>query len=226
MSHSKRYLEAEKLIERSKTYPLEEAIATLKNMPHSKFDETLEVSCTLGLDSGKSDQMVRGSVILPKGSGKKIKVLAFCEPEKEEQARGAGADYIGSQEIIDKISNQGWLDFDYCVSTPTMMKLVSRLGKILGPRGLMPSPKTGTVTENISYAVQDAKRGKINFRMDKFGCIHAGVGKISFTNEALIENVRAFMGALMAARPQSAKGDFIKACYLSTTMSPSLKVNI
>ncbi len=224
MKRGKRYLEAVKLLDKQKTYSIEEAIETLKKLPHPKFDETLEISCKLNVDPRKSDQMVRGSVVLPHGTGKKVKVLVFCEPEKEKEAKEAGADFVGGQELIDKIQKEGWLDFDYCISTPFMMRMVSRLGKILGPRGLMPSPKTGTVTDNISYAVKEAKRGKVDFRMDKTGCIHAGVGKISFSTQALAENVKVFLDTLNSLRPQAVKGDFIKSVYLSLTMSPSVRI--
>lgn len=224
MGPSKRYLDAIKLVDETKVYSIEEAIEILKKVPACKFDETLELSCKLNVDPKQSEQMVRGSLVLPQGLGKKIKVLVFCEPEKEEQAKDAGADYVGSQDIIDKILKEGWFDFDYCIATSAVMKLVSKLGKVLGPRGLMPSPKTGTVTENITMAVKEAKRGKIDFRMDKFGCIHAGLGKISFSQDALRQNVRSFLDALIASRPQSVKGEFIKSIYLSLTMSPSLKI--
>ena len=178
-------------------------------MPQAKFDQTVEVNSKLGADPKQSDQMLRGSVVLPHGTGKDVKVLVFCEPEKEKDARESGADHIGTNETVDKILKDGWTDFDCCISTPSMMRVVSKLGRFLGPRGLMPSPKTGTVTENISYAVKEAKRGKIDFRMDKLGCVHVGVGKVSFTEEAIRENVKAFIDALSAAKPQSIKGDFI-----------------
>ncbi len=226
MSPSKRYLEATKTVDDKKSYSLQEAVNLLKSMPKTKFDETVEVSGKLGADPKQSDQMVRGSVVLPNGVGKEIKVLVFCEPEKENDARTAGADYIGSEETINKILKEGWLEFDCCISTPSMMRTVSKLGKFLGPRGLMPSPKTGTVTDNIAHAVGEAKRGKIDFRMDKFSCIHLGVGKISFEEKALVENISAFLNALQACRPSSIKSDYIKSIYLSTTMSPSVRVAV
>jgi large subunit ribosomal protein L1 len=224
MKRSKRYLEALKLVEKDKVYSPEEAIEIFKKMSSTKFDQTLEFSCKLNVDPRQSDQMVRGSVILPHGTGKKVKVLVFCEPEKEKEAKEAGADFVGGQELIDKISKENWLDFDYCISTPSMMRFVSKIGKILGPRGLMPSTKTGTVTENISAAVKEVKKGKVNFRMDKFGCIHVGLGKISFSKEALLDNLKAFIEVLKSLKPQAVKGEFIKSSYLSTTMSPSLKI--
>ena len=224
MAHSKRYLEAKKMVEEDKVYPLSEAIELLKSMPKLKFDETVEISGKLGADPKQSDQMVRGSVVLPHGTGKQMKVLVFCEPEKENDAKEAGADYIGSQETIDKVLKEGWVDFDCCISTPSMMRSVSKLGKFLGPRGLMPSPKTGTVTENITHAISEAKRGKIDFRMDKLSCIHIGVGKLSFSSQDLLENVKAFVDALAAAKPSAVKGDFIGNLYLSATMGPVVKI--
>jgi large subunit ribosomal protein L1 len=225
MRYSKRYREALKLVEKNKAYSIEEAVEILKKMPHAKYDETLEVSGKLGVDPKQTDQAVRGSLVLPSGTGKNVKVLVFCEPEKENEAKEAGADYLGSQETIDKI-NAGWFDFDCCIATAGMMKLVSKLGKVLGPRGLMPSPKTGTVTENVSHAVKEAKRGKVDFRMDKFGCLQMGLGKISFSKEALVENVKAFTETLLAAKPAAVKGEFIRSLYLSTTVSPSVRISL
>jgi large subunit ribosomal protein L1 len=226
MKRSKRYKGAEKLIDRAKIYSIEEAVEVLRSMPHAKFDETLEISCQLYTDSKQTESSVRGSVVLPNGTGKKVKVLVFCEPEKEQDAKAGGADYLGSQEIADKILKEGWFDFDCCIATPAMMKVVSKLGKVLGPRGLMPSPKTGTVTDNVSYAVKEAKRGKVDFRMDKTGGIHLGLGKISFSKEALSENTHAFIDALNSVKPASVKGEFIRSIYLSTTLSPSLRLKL
>ena len=226
MKVSKRYKEAQAMVEQDKVYSIEEAVDILKSMPHVKFDETVEISCTLGADPKKSDQMIRSSVVLPYGTGRDVRVLVFCEPEKEQIAKDAGADFVGGQELIDKISKENWLGFDSCVSTPRMMRFVSRLGKILGPRGMMPSPKTGTVTDDLSKAVKETKTGKIEFRMDKFGCLAVGVGKISFPKEHLIENIKVFFNALIAAKPQGLKGELIKSIYISTTMSPSLKIKV
>jgi large subunit ribosomal protein L1 len=226
MKRSKRYKEAEKLVDRAKTYSIEEAVEILRKMPHAKYDETLEISCQLYTDPKQTESSIRGSVVLPNGTGKKVKVLVFCEPEKEKDAKDSGADYLGSQEVADKILKEGWFDFDCCISTPALMKVVSKLGKALGPRGLMPSPKTGTVTDNVSYAVKEAKRGKVDFRMDKTGGIHLGLGKISFSKEALSENVHAFVDALNNTRPASTKGEFVKTAYLSTTLSPSFRLKI
>ncbi len=221
---SKRYQTAERLRERNKAYSLEEAVEILKRMPPAKCDQTVNISCKLNLDPKQSEQTVRGSVVLPQGRGKTVRVAVFCEPEKEKEAKEAGADILGSQELVDEIIKTGKIDFDCCISTPGMMRFVSKLGKILGPRGLMPSPKTGTVTENIVYAIKEAKRGKVDFRMDKFGCLHIGVGKISFSKEALLENIRTFLEALNNAKPSGVKADFIKSIFLSTTFSPSLRI--
>ena len=221
---SKRYKTAESIIDRKKEYTIEEAVDVLKELPPVKFDETVEVSCKLNVDPKKSDQVVRGSVVLPHGRGKVVKVLVFCEAEKEEEARQQGADFVGGQDLVDKILKEGWLDFDCCISTPSMMRLVSKLGRILGPRGLMPSPKTGTVTTNISYAIKEAKRGKVDFRMDKTGCLHLGVGKISFPPEAILENIRTFKEALNAAKPQACKGELVKSVHLSSSMGVGIKV--
>ncbi|MDP8290113.1 MAG: 50S ribosomal protein L1 [Candidatus Susulua stagnicola] len=226
MAHSKRYLEAKKMVEEDKAYSLKEAIDLLKAMPKAKFDQTIEICGKLGADPKQSEQMVRGSVVLPHGTGKQIKILVFCEPEKEKDAKDAGADYVGSQDTIDKILKEGWTDFGCCISTPSMMRSVSKLGKFLGPRGLMPSPKTGTVTENITHAISEAKRGKIDFRMDKLGSIHVGIGKLSFSGQNLLENVETFVNALDAARPASVKGDFIGSLYLSATIGPAIKFSL
>lgn len=226
MSYSKRYLESKKLVEEDKSYSLDEAIKILKSMPLVKFDQSIEISGKLGVDPKQSDQIVRGIVTLPHGTGKKTKVLVFCEPEKEKEAKAAGADYIGSDEVIDKILKDGWVDFDCCISTPSMMRLVSKLGKFLGPRGLMPSPKAGTVTESVVKAIEEVKKGKIDFRMDKLGCIHAGVGKLSFDSQALSENIKAFIQALASARPSGVGDDFIKNLYLCATMSPAIKLTV
>lgn len=226
MKRSKRYREAVKVLDSDKIYSIEEAVGVLKNMPHAKFDETLELSVKLGVDPRQSDQMIRGSVVLPHGTGKEIKIIVFCEPDKEQEAKQAGADFVGGQDLVDKIQKENWLDFDYCIATPSMMRVVSKLGKVLGPRGMMPSPKTGTVTDKIEAAVKEAKRGKIDFRLDKFGCINIGLGKISFSEQALVENIRSFVEALFASKTQAVKGDFIKSTYLSTTISPSLQIKL
>lgn len=225
MKRGKKYLERLKGVDKDKVYSLSEAIDVLKAYSPIGFDETLDAGGRLGADPKNSEQAIRGAVVLPHGTGKASRVLVFCEPARENEAKEAGADYIGSDEIIEQITKKGWSDFDSCISTPAMMKTVSRLGKFLGPRGLMPSPKTGTVTDNVVTAISEAKKGKVSFRMDKIGCIHAGLGKLSFEKKKLIDNTEAFILALKAARPQSIKGQFIKSFYLSTTMGPSVKVN-
>ena len=221
---SKRYKEALELTQQKDSYTYAEAIDLLKKIPSAKFDETVEIVCNLGVDPKKSDQMVRSSCILPYGTGKKVKVLVFCEPEKEQEAKDAGADFVGSQDLADKIIKENWIDFDYCIATPSMMRVVSKLGKTLGPRGLMPSTKTGTITPNIGHAVEEAKKGKLNFKMDKLGSVHAGIGKLSFPAENLIKNLEAFLESLNNARPQSAKGEYIRSIYISTSMGPAVKV--
>ena len=226
MKVSKRYREAETAVDRNKTYSIEDAVGILKSMTHTKFDETVEISCKLNADPKKSDQMIRNSVVLPYGTGKKVTVLVFCEPEKEQSAKDAGADFVGGQELIDKIIKENWLGFDSCIATPHMMRFVSKLGRTLGPRGMMPSPKTGTVTENLAVAVKETKTGKIEFRMDKLGCLAVGVGKISFSKDALINNIKVFFDALNASKPHSVKGELIRSIYISTTMSPSLKIKV
>lgn len=225
MKRSKRYNEALKVVDKEKTYSLEDAIGTLKKMPGVKFDETVDISVKLGVDPSKSEQAVRGSAKLPHGTGKDVRVVVFCEPEKESDAKDAGADYVGSSDLISKVEN-GWMDFDYCISTPSMMRNVSRLGKVLGPRGLMPSPKSGSVTDNLSYAVKEAKEGKVDFRMSKLGNLSAGVGKVSFSQPALIDNINAFLASLIKAKPSASKGKFLTSVYLSSTMSPSLRLSL
>lgn len=220
---SKRMNKIYQQVERSKFYSIKEAIEVLRNLPHPKFDQSLEVAVKLGVDPRKSDQQVRGSVMLPHGTGKERKVLVFCKGEKEKEAKEAGADWVGGEELIEKI-RKGWLDFDVAISTPEMMREVSKIGKILGPRGLMPSPKTGTVTNDIKRAVEEAKRGKIDFKMDKLGNVNIAVGKISFDVDKLVENVIAFLDALKKAKPAQAKGTYIKKVSLATTMGPGLKI--
>ncbi len=224
-NRSKRYNQAVQLVEADKSYPLQESISILKKLPKAKFDESVEVNIRLGVDPKKSDQMVRGFSKLPHGTGKTKKVLVFCEPEKEAQAKEAGADFVGTKEFIDKVS-KGWLDFDYCIASTQMMKEVSKLGRILGPRGLMPSPKTGAVTDNISGAVKEAKEGKLDFKMNKFGNVNVNIGKVSFSESQLIENFRAFLKGLIQAKPKAAKGRYIKQIHMSSTMSPGMDVKV
>lgn len=223
--HSKRFEAGTKLVDKAKVYPLKDAIAVLKSVPKTKFDESLEVAFHLRVDTKKSDHMVRGTVVLPHGTGKKIRVAAFCKGEAEKQAQEAGADYIGAQELIDKVAG-GWMDFDSVVATPDMMRDLSKLGKVLGPRGLMPSPKTGTVTPNVGQAIRDLKAGKVEFKVDKQGGIHVAVGKLSFSEAQLYENALTLIETVKNARPASVKGEFVRSLSLSTSMGPGLKVNI
>ena len=223
--HSKRYKESEKQLERTKTYQLKEAISVLKKMSSPKFDGSVDLHFNLNVDSKKSDQMVRGTVLLPHGTGKRLRVAVVCKGEHEILAREAQADYIGGNDLIDKIAG-GFLDFDCMIATPEMMKDLSRLGKTLGPRGLMPSPKTGTVTNDIARAIEEVKKGKVEFRIDKQGGIHILVGKISFDENKLYENASRVIGALNEAKPASVKGKFIKSLYISSTMNPGLRLAI
>ncbi len=222
---SKRFNQILEKVDTHKVYSIREAVETLKDIPHPKFDETVEVSCKLNVDPKKSDQMVRGSVVLPHGLGKKVKVLVFAKGEKEKEAQAAGADYVGNEDLIAKIQS-GWLDFDVAIATPDMMRDVGKLGKILGPRGLMPSPKVGTVTDNIEKAIKEAKSGKLDFKVDRTGVVNVGIGKISFPVDHLVENINTFIDALYRAKPASAKGQYIKKMTLSTTMGPGLKIDL
>lgn len=222
---SKRTKEFEKLVDENKTYSLEEAVMALKKAPRVKFDETVELSFNLNVDPKQSDQMVRGTVLLPNGTGKKIKVLVLCKGEGANDARAAGADYVGGQDLIDKI-NSGWIDFDVAISAPDMMRDVGKLGKVLGPRGLMPNPKTGTVTNDLARAVKEAKAGRIEFKLDKQGNINIGVGKISFEEKAICENADTVIRAIDKSRPQGVKGKFIKHLSISTTMGPGIRLDL
>ena len=221
---SKRYEQAAKLVDQAKAYPLEEAVQILQQFPKTKFDESVELGASLNVDTAKTDQVVRGTVTLPHGTGKTRRVLVFCRGEQELQAREAGAEHIGGPELIEKIQG-GWLEFDVTVATPAMMREVSRLGKILGPRGLMPSPKAGTVTDDVATAVKDVKRGKIEFKMDKLGNVHLIIGKCSFEPRKLVENGRAVVEALVHARPSAVKGRLIRRASLSSTMSPGVPLS-
>jgi len=219
---SKRYQEVAKLIEK-REYSLDEAIQLIKKTASAKFDETVELAIRLGVDPRRADQMVRGTVSLPHGLGKKIRVLVLTKGEKVKEAEEAGADYVGFEEYIDKIQN-GWLDFDVVIATPDVMKDVGKLGKILGPRGLMPSPKSGTVTFEVGKAVQEVKAGKIDFRVDKTGIIHTGVGKASFEPDKLKENIKTLVQTIIRMKPASAKGTYLKSIYLSNTMGPGIRL--
>lgn len=220
----KKYTEAKNKIERTKRYTLEEALQLLPETSYARFDEGIDVAIRLGVDPKKPDQMVRGTVLLPHGTGKEVKVLVFAQGEKEKEAREAGTDFVGGEELVEKIS-QGWLGFDKAIATPDMMKVVSKLGKILGPRGLMPNPKVGTVTFEVGKAVQDIKSGKVEFRVDKAGNLHVSVGKVSFGQEKLRENIFALLDSVTKAKPASSKGAYVKGLAVSTTMGPGIKVD-
>jgi len=223
--HSKRYLSLLEKIDRKKFYKPEEAIPILKELATTKFPETVECAIKLNVDPRKADQMVRGACMLPYGTGKKVKILVLTPGGEEKEAKDAGADYVGFKEYIDKIK-EGWLDFDVIVATPDAMKEVSKLGKILGPRGLMPSPKTGTVTKEIGKVVSELKKGRIDFKVDRTGNIHAPIGKVTFLEEHLIENFYAFLNEVLNARPPGVKGTYVQKIALSTTMSPGLKIDV
>ena len=221
---SKRMKTASALVEKGKKYSLKEAVGILKQVQGPKFDETVEVAVDLDIDPKQTDQMVRGTVVLPHGTGKTIKVLVFAKGDAERQAKEAGADFVGAEEFLQKVQG-GWTDFDVAVATPDLMKEVGKLGKVLGPRGLMPSPKVGTVTNDVAKAVRDVKKGKVEFKMDKQGDIHLGIGKKSFAPEALEENSRVFLEALWKAKPASAKGRYVKNISLSSTMGPGFQID-
>ncbi|OGP82302.1 MAG: 50S ribosomal protein L1 [Deltaproteobacteria bacterium RBG_16_54_11] len=220
----KKYREAKDKIDRPKRYTLEEALQLLPETSYVRFDEGIDVAIRLGVDPKKPDQMVRGTVILPHGTGKKVKVLVFAQGEKEKEAREAGTDFVGGEELVEKIL-QGWLDFDKAIATPDMMKVVSKLGKVLGPRGLMPNPKVGTVTFEVGKAVQDIKSGKVEFKADKAGNLHVSVGKVSFGQEKLRENIVTLLDSVIKAKPASSKGTYVKGLAISTTMGPGIKVD-
>ena len=221
---SKRALEITKKIDKQKLYTLKEAIELLKEVKKTKFDETVELHINLGIDPKQSSQIVRGAVVLPHGTGKKVKVCVLAKGEKIKEAEQSGAEYYGSEELIEKIS-KGWIDFDVLIATPDMMKDLAKLGKILGPKGLMPNPKTGTVTTEIIKAVEEVKKGRIEFRNDSYGIIHCNVGKISFDTDKLIENIIAVVDTVIKLKPPQAKGVYLKNIFLSSTMGPSIKIN-
>ena len=225
MKHGKKYAEAAKLVDITATYEPAEAIALVKKAAAAKFDETVEIHIRTGCDGRHADQQIRGAVVLPRGTGKTVKVLVFAKGAKLDEALAAGADYVGGEELIPKIQNDGWLDFDVVVATPDMMGVVGRLGKVLGPKGLMPNPKAGTVTMNVTQALADIKAGKIEYRLDKTNIIHCPLGKVSFTEEALMENFDALMGAITKAKPSTLKGQYLRSITLTSTMGPGVKVN-
>ena len=225
MKMGNRLENAKENVSREKDYTLEEAVKLLKEAPKTKFDETVDIVVKLGVDPKKSDQMVRGSVSLPNGTGKDVRVLVFAKGEKEKEAEAAGADFVGSDDLVEKIQG-GWMEFDKAVATPDMMGSVGKIGKLLGPRGLMPNPKLGTVTFEVEKAVKDLKAGKVDYRVEKAGLVHALVGKVSFSDEALIENTRAVIDAIIKSKPSAAKGKYIKRCSISTTMGPGVWVDV
>ena len=224
MKHGKKYVDGAKLIERSRLYDTQEALDLCVKTGTAKFDETVEVHVKLGVDGRHADQQVRGAIVLPHGTGKTVRVLAICKPEKEDEARAAGAEFVGGNDMIQKIQSEGWMDFDVLITTPDMMGMVGRLGKILGPRGLMPNPKAGTVAPDIARAITEAKAGKIEYRLDKTNIIHCPIGKASFGPEKLTENFNAHMGAIIKAKPAAAKGQYVRSCTLASTMGPGVKV--
>lgn len=226
MKHGKKYQEAAKLVDRSVQYEPLEAIALAKKTATAKFDETIEVHIRTGCDGRHAEQQVRGAVVLPNGTGKEVKVLVFAKGDKVNEAEAAGADFVGGDELIPRIQNDGWLDFDVVVATPDMMGVVGRLGKVLGPKGLMPNPKAGTVTMDVTKAIKDIKAGKIEYRLDKSNIIHVPIGKVSFQEEQLEQNFNALMEAIVKARPSALRGQYLRSITLSSTMGPGVKVNV
>ncbi|MEG2813726.1 MAG: 50S ribosomal protein L1 [Oscillospiraceae bacterium] len=225
MKHGKKYVDSIKLVDKNKQYDSKEALDLAVASAKAKFDETVEMHIRLGVDSRHADQQVRGAVVLPNGTGKTVKILALCKGDNVELAKAAGADYAGSDEFVQKIQGEGWMDFDVVIATPDMMGVVGRLGKVLGPRGLMPSPKAGTVTPDVAKAVKEAKAGKIEYRLDKTNIIHCPIGKASFGTEKLEENFNVLMGAVIKAKPAAQKGQYIKSCVIAATMGPGVKIN-
>jgi large subunit ribosomal protein L1 len=225
MKRGKRYVEAAKSIDRTAQYEAAEAIALAKKVAVAKFDETIEVHIKTGCDGRHAEQQIRGAVVLPHGTGKTVKVLVFAKGTKLDEAQAAGADFVGGEELIPKIQNEGWLDFDVVVATPDMMGVVGRLGKVLGPKGLMPNPKAGTVTMDVTKAINDIKAGKIEYRLDKANIIHAPIGKASFTEEQLTDNFQTLISAIVKAKPASLKGQYLRSVSIAPTMGPGVKVN-
>ncbi len=225
MKFGKKYKDSVKLIEKSKLYDPAEAVALVCQTSKAKFDETVEVHIRLGVDSRHADQQVRGAVVLPNGTGKKVRTLVFAKGDKADAAREAGAEYVGDVDLVEKITKENWFEFDVVIATPDMMGVIGRLGKILGPKGLMPNPKAGTVTMDVAKAVTEAKAGKIEYRLDKTNIIHCPIGKASFGEEKLLENFNTLLGAVIKAKPAAAKGQYIKSCVLASTMGPGIKVN-
>ena len=223
--HGKKYQEAAKLINRAELYDVEEAFATVVKTATAKFDETVEAHFRMGLDGRHADQQIRGAIVLPHGTGKSVKVLVFAKGEKAHEAEAAGADYVGAEEMAEKIQKENWFDFDVVVATPDMMGVVGRLGKILGPKGLMPNPKSGTVTMDLTKALAEIKAGKVEYRLDKTNIVHTPIGKVSFGPEKLAENYKALVDAIVKAKPAAAKGQYIRSASIACTMGPGLKIN-
>ena len=225
MTRGKRYQEAAKLVDSSKLYEAKEALEIINKMPKPKFDETVELHIKLGVDSKHADQQVRGTVVLPHGTGKSLKVLVFAKGDKAKEAEAAGADFVGAEELVPKIEKENWFDYDVIVATPDMMGVIGRLGKVLGPKGLMPNPKSGTVTMDVTKAISEIKSGKVEYRLDKTNIIHVGIGKVSFGPEKLAENYQTLVDAVIKAKPAAAKGQYIRSVALTTTMGPSVYIN-
>jgi large subunit ribosomal protein L1 len=221
----KKFTAAAALVEKNKLYGVEEAVGLAKKTARTKFDETVDLAVNLGVDPKQADQMVRGTVVLPHGTGKTVKVLVFAKGEKDKEAREAGADFVGAEDMADKIQKEGWTGFDVVVATPDIMGLVGRLGKVLGPRGLMPNPKTGTVTFDVAKAIKEIRAGKVEYRVEKAGIVHVPVGKASFDEQKLIENTKAVLESILKAKPSSSKGKYLKAVTVSTTMGPGVKMD-
>ena len=225
MKKGKRYVEAAKLVDKAATYDVAEAVSLVKKSASAKFDETVEAHIRLGVDSRHADQQVRGAVVLPHGTGKKVRVLVFAKGDKADEAQAAGADFVGAEDLIPKIQGEGWLDFDVVVATPDMMGVVGRLGRVLGPKGLMPNPKAGTVTMDVTKAIEDIKAGKIEYRLDKSNIIHVPIGKASFSEEQLADNFQTLIDAVIKAKPASAKGTYLRSVTVTSTMGPGVKIN-
>ena len=225
MKKGKRYVEAAKLVDKAATYEVAEAVSLVKKSASAKFDETVEAHIRLGVDSRHADQQVRGAVVLPHGTGKKVRVLVFAKGDKADEAQAAGADFVGAEDLIPKIQGEGWLDFDVVVATPDMMGVVGRLGRVLGPKGLMPNPKAGTVTMDVTKAIEDIKAGKIEYRLDKSNIIHVPIGKASFSEEQLADNFQTLIDAVIKAKPASAKGTYLRSVTVTSTMGPGVKIN-
>ena len=225
MKKGKRYQEAAKLVDAAKSYEAKEALEVIEKMPKTKFDETVELHVKLGVDSKHADQQVRGTVVLPNGTGKTQKVLVFAKGDKAKEAEAAGADFVGAEELVPKIEKENWFDYDVIVATPDMMGVIGRLGKVLGPKGLMPNPKSGTVTMDVKKAIAEIKSGKVEYRLDKTNIIHLGFGKVSFGADKLLENYNCIIDAIIKAKPAAAKGQYIKSVSISTTMGPGLYIN-